>query len=190
MMRKIKSLAILLLIIFIFISSGVFLERSLKAQEILPQDNSSGEQIPSSFSESSETSPQESSILEIKKIPGSKNLFSIVLKEAQLPDIFRVIAHDFGLNILVDKNVKGKITASFTNISLEEAIEKICEMNNLKLEKKGNVIIVRPNLVAKVFKLKYISAKDIVGEVEDQEDESENLTQEENLSQSQENIQQ
>ncbi len=173
--------------LFFIIGAMIILGEILKAQEedLTPQKEPSPQIL-----QEEELKKTPSSVLEIKKLPGLKNLFSIELREAELADIFRVIAHDFNLNILVDKNVKGKVTASFTNISLEEAIEKIAEMNNLRLEKKGNVIIVKPNLITKVFRLKYISAKDIVGEEEKEEEiegpQAENITQEESISQTEE----
>jgi len=173
--------------LFFIIGAMIILGEILKAQE---EDLTPQKEPPPQILQQEELKKAPSSVLEIKKLSGSKNLFSIELREAELADIFRVIAHDFNLNILVDKNVKGKVTASFTNISLEEAIEKIAEMNNLRLEKKGNVIIVKPNLITKVFRLKYISAKDIVGEEEKEEEieasQAENITQEENVSQTEE----
>ena len=98
-------------------------------------------------------------ILEIKKLESEKPLYSIELREVQLTDLFRVIAHDYNLNILMDKNVSGTITASFTNISLEEALEAIAELSNLSIEKRGNIIKVSPNLITRTIVLKYIEAK-------------------------------
>jgi type II secretory pathway component GspD/PulD (secretin) len=98
-------------------------------------------------------------ILEIKRLESEKPLYSIELREVQLTDLFRVIAHDYNLNILMDKSVSGTITASFTNISLEEALDAIAELSNLSIEKRGNIIKVSPNLITRTVVLKYIEAK-------------------------------
>lgn len=101
-------------------------------------------------------------VLEIKRLESEKPLYSIELREVQLTDLFRVIAHDYNLNILMDQNVSGTITASFTNISLEEALDAIAEMSNLKIEKKGNIVKVSMNLVTQTIVLKYIEAKKLL----------------------------
>ncbi|MFA6217405.1 MAG: secretin and TonB N-terminal domain-containing protein [Candidatus Omnitrophota bacterium] len=101
-------------------------------------------------------------VLEIKRLESEQPSYSIELRNVELSDLFRVIAHDYNLNILVDKDIKGKITASFTNISLEEALEGIAEISNLVVEKKGSIIRVSPHLVTKMVVLKYIQAKKLL----------------------------
>lgn len=100
-------------------------------------------------------------LIEIKKLETGQSLYSIELRVADIKDFLRVIAHDYNLNIMVDEEVKGKVTASLRNISLEEALERIADMHDLKLEKKENVIIVKPNLITRVFILKHIEAEEL-----------------------------
>lgn len=101
--------------------------------------------------------PEARPVLNISKT--ENDLFSIELREAEIGDLLRVLAHDYNLNIIMDKDVKGKISASFTNIGLEEALERIAENHNFILQKTGNVIKVIPNFVTRTFVLKYIEAK-------------------------------
>lgn len=101
-------------------------------------------------------------VLEIKRLEAKEPLYSIELRDVELSDLFRVIAHDYNFNILMDEEVSGKITASFTNISLEEALAGIAEMSNLVLAKKGNIIKVSPNLITKTFILKSIEARQLL----------------------------
>lgn len=110
-----------------------------------------------------------SSTLEIKRLEAKEPVYSIELRDVNLSDFFRVAAHDYNLNIFVDKDVTGTISASFTNISLEEAIERIAESNDLALIKKKNIINVVPNLITKTFVLKYLRAKKILGESEEED---------------------
>jgi type II secretory pathway component GspD/PulD (secretin) len=100
--------------------------------------------------------------IEIKRLEGEKPLYSIELRDANISDVFRILAHDYDLNIFVDKKVKGKMTASFTNVNLEEALEAIMETNNLTLQKYGNILKIMPNLVTKTFILKYVEAKKLL----------------------------
>ena len=101
-------------------------------------------------------------VVEIKRLESEKPLYSIELRNVELSDLFRVIAHDYNLNILVEQDVQGVITASFTNISLDEAIEGIAEMGNLKIEKKGNILRISPNLITKTIILRHIEAKKLL----------------------------
>lgn len=112
---------------------------------------------------STETSPIETQpVMEIKHLGTTEPLYSFELRDARIGDLFRALAHDYKLNLLVDKEVSGQVTASLTNISLEEALQTIAESQNLKLEKKGNITWVKLNLITKVFTLKYIEAKKVL----------------------------
>ncbi len=101
-------------------------------------------------------------VLEIKRLESESALYSIELRDVQLNDLFRVIAHDYNLNIVMDQGISGTITSSFTNISLEEALEAIADMNNLSIEKKGSIIKIKPNLLTRTFVLKYIEARKLL----------------------------
>ncbi|MBI4846619.1 MAG: hypothetical protein HY810_09175 [Candidatus Omnitrophica bacterium] len=116
---------------------------------------------PDQFSEQS-SGADSFEVLRIKEEKEDSGLFSIELKNADLVDIFRVIAHDYNFNIWMDKGVSGRITASLTKISLDDALEQIAEMNNLIIERKENQIKVKPNLVTKVFVLKNIEAEKVL----------------------------
>jgi type II secretory pathway component HofQ len=96
--------------------------------------------------------------------PSSKdpNLFSISLRDASLVDLFRLMAQKFEMNIMIDSKVKGLVTATLNNVSMEEVLNTITEMNNLKIEKKGELLIIKPNLISKVFVLQFVRLGDIV----------------------------
>lgn len=102
-------------------------------------------------------------VMEIKQLAADKPLYSFELRDVEIGDLFRLLAHDYKLNLLVDKDVSGQVTASLTEVSLEEALQTIAQAQNLKLEKKGNILWVVPHLITKIFILKYIEAKDILG---------------------------
>ena len=103
-----------------------------------------------------------SSAIDIKRLSGEKPLYSIELRDVQLMDLFRVFARDYNLNIIFDNTINGSITASFSNISLEEALQGIAEMSNLLLEKKGNIIRLGPHFITRIVVLKYVEAKKVL----------------------------
>jgi len=107
---------------------------------------------------------EKGSIMDIKPLDADETLFSVELRDVELSNLIRMLAHNYKLNIWMDKDVKGKVTASFTNITLEELIKTIAESSNLVFKKEGNVIKVKPNLITKVFVLQYIEARSLVRE--------------------------
>ncbi|MCX7926681.1 MAG: hypothetical protein N2606_00860 [Candidatus Omnitrophica bacterium] len=155
-----KGLKIYLLCLFCMFYYG-----NIEAQEPAGQDKSQptqqqpnqqqGQKVQEPINRELTNAP----VLEIKRLEAEAPRYSIELRNVNLGDLFRVIAHDYNLNILIDEDVDGKITASFTDISLEEALEAIAEHSNLILEKKGTLLRVRPNLLTQTFVLKHIEAK-------------------------------
>jgi type II secretory pathway component HofQ len=101
-------------------------------------------------------------VIEIKRLEAEEPVYSIELRNVDLIDLFRVMAHDYSLNMVVDSDVSGTLTASFTNVSLEEALQTIAEMSNLVVRKKGNIIRISLNLVTKTFTLKNIEANKLL----------------------------
>ena len=107
-------------------------------------------------------SPVEEPVMKIECLDNQSQVYSFELKDAQIRDIFRVLAYDYKLNLLVDNEVEGKITATMTNISLEQFLEAAAESLNLIIEKNGSFIKVKPNLVTRIFILKYIEARTVL----------------------------
>jgi len=101
-------------------------------------------------------------VMDIKPSDKNASLYSIELRDTPLLDLFRLMARDYGLNIVVDDKVTGTITATLNDIGLEEALQTIVDMKNLKIEKKGKVIIIRPNLISKTFILHHLRLHNIV----------------------------
>lgn len=159
-----------LMILFLALGGG-FRPEGLFAQGAVPgqaqppagqQQSGQAGQPPAKAEEVKKALTSAAPVLEIKRLESENPLYSIELRDVLLTDLFRVIAHDYNLNILMDKNVSGTITASFTNISLEEALDAIAEMSNLAIERKGNIVKISPNLITKTFVLKYIEAKKLL----------------------------
>jgi len=129
-----------------------------------PSSAQQNQQVPNQPASVSQPEPALSSpVMEINRLDTKEPLYSIELRDVPLLDLFRVIAHDYKMNILVDKDITGTITASLNNIPMDEALDAIADMSNLTIEKKGNIIKVGPNLITKTFQLKYVEAKKLLG---------------------------
>jgi type IV pilus assembly protein PilQ len=64
--------------------------------------------------------------------------------DADLRDIFRLIAEVSDLNIIVSDDVKGAITLRLIDVPWDQALALILEVKNLGLIKKGNVVRILP----------------------------------------------
>jgi len=166
---KNKFLRKLIMVEVIFILYILGIEKSAFSQDELSQNEKISLQ-PQTVQQKT-LADEDAPVLEIKKSNENSSLFIIELKNADLVDFFRVLAHSYRLNILVGEKVQGKITASFTGVTLEEVLERIADMYNLKMEKRGNVIFIKPNLVTKVFYLRHIEAKTLLEEGSSEEEE-------------------
>lgn len=69
---------------------------------------------------------------------------SLNLKDAEAVDVFRLIAEQNNLNILVSKDVKGTLSLRLSNITIQEAFDVILEATHSKMEIAGNIIKITP----------------------------------------------
>jgi type II secretory pathway component GspD/PulD (secretin) len=133
--------------------------QATKTQETQKGAGQASSQAPQAERQAESAAPSVPPIIQIKPLEGKENIYSFELRNVEIGDLFRVLAHDYKLNLLVDKDIQGQVTASLSNVTLEEALSAIAESQNLILEKKGNIIKVSPNLVTKTFTLKFVEAK-------------------------------
>ena len=92
--------------------------------------------------------------------------YSIELRNADLGDVIRFFAYKYDLNIIADKDVKGTVTASLSNISIKEALRQILDSQGYTMTEVENVIRVKKKPTpTKHFRLKNISVNDIKEEL-------------------------
>lgn len=80
--------------------------------------------------------------------PGAKvytgQKVTLEFKDADIKNIFRIIAEVSGYNMIIDNAVTGKLTLRLVNVPWDQALDIILETNNLGMTKVGNVIRVLP----------------------------------------------
>ena len=69
---------------------------------------------------------------------------TLEFKDADIKNIFRIIAEVSGYNMIIDNAVSGKLTLRLVNVPWDQALDIILETNNLGMTKVGNVIRVLP----------------------------------------------
>ncbi|UCD55130.1 MAG: secretin and TonB N-terminal domain-containing protein [Candidatus Omnitrophota bacterium] len=107
-------------------------------------------------------SGQEESILEEKL----KQIVSVDYKNTDIVNVLQSFAWTYKLNIVTSPNLKGKVTISLKDVTVQKALEAILSINGLAYTMRNNIIYVSPGdtevveLVSEVIFLKYIKSQD------------------------------
>lgn len=99
-------------------------------------------------------------------------LVSINVKDVEITDVLKMIAEQSGLNIIAGKNVKGKVSITFIDIPVFDALESILEVNNYTYTLEDKVIKIythqdkilldeSKDLEVAIFSLKNIKVSDV-----------------------------
>ena len=64
------------------------------------------------------------------------------VKDADLRDVFRSIAQEHGLNLIVDNRINKRVTVRLADLPALEAITFLCRQNNLRLQRTGHIFQV------------------------------------------------
>jgi type IV pilus assembly protein PilQ len=67
------------------------------------------------------------------------------LKDADIQDVFRLLADIGGVNIVVADEVRGKVTLKLKRVAWDQVACTIAAVHKLSLSAKQNVILVRPS---------------------------------------------
>jgi type II secretory pathway component GspD/PulD (secretin) len=79
--------------------------------------------------------------MEISK-PSEQNRISLDIKGMDITDVLKMLATRSGLNIIVGKNVTGKVTLFLKDVDLWEAFTILLSANDLAYDKKNDIINV------------------------------------------------
>jgi type IV pilus assembly protein PilQ len=95
--------------------------------------------------------------------------FSIELRDADIRDVLRALGQESHLNVVFGEEVQGKITLSFHDVTLHEALGAILRIQNLNSMQEGNILwIVRSpfaegeaQLITKTITVQYADADEL-----------------------------
>lgn len=74
--------------------------------------------------------------------PKNKKI-SIDYNEANLVSVLKALAYSFDLNLVMTKDITGKVSAQLQNITIDEALNAILSVNGYKFVRKDNIIYVK-----------------------------------------------
>jgi len=89
--------------------------------------------------------------------PGPEARASFSFKEARIQDAIRLIAAQYGLNVVIGRSAGGTLTANLTNVTAEQAMAIVSEATGCEYTLQDNVLVVNPaGLKTEVFPLRYV----------------------------------
>lgn len=149
-------------VFFSLFFSFFLIVHSISAQELTIQEEKQTELLPHPETQSSQPNQQQ-------------NKLSLELKGMDIVDILKMLSTRTGLNIVIGKNVTGRVTLFLKDVDAWDAFEIILLSNDLAYEKKGEIISImtqrdyellygdrfQNKKQAKVIPLKYAKAADL-----------------------------
>lgn len=107
--------------------------------------------------------------------PDAESKISLDIKGMDVVDVLKMLAMRSGMNIVVGKNVSGRVILFLKDVDINDAFEIILSSNDLAYERQGNIINVmtqrdyeliygqryQDKKQAKVIQLKYAKAVDL-----------------------------
>ncbi len=86
-------------------------------------------------------------------------------KDADLSSVLRALSYSYDLNLVVAKDIKGKVTVTLKDVTVDEALEAILSVNGYAVTKRGNLIYITPgpgvegmDLITVPIRLSYLTA--------------------------------
>jgi type II secretory pathway component GspD/PulD (secretin) len=108
-------------------------------------------------------------------VPEKAPAISMNLRAVEISHAFNLLAKETGQNIVVSKDVHGKITLSLTDVTTQEAFDAILKAGNCAYVTEGSVIRIIPSgaskkiqylpggLINKTYELNYVKPDDMSG---------------------------
>lgn len=100
----------------------------------------------------------------LEPAPGDE-VVSLDYKDASLSSVLRSLSYSYGLNLVAAKDITGKVTVTLQNVTLDEALHAILDVNGYTFTRKGKLIYVTPGpgiegigIVTETVPLKYLTA--------------------------------
>jgi type IV pilus secretin PilQ/predicted competence protein len=84
--------------------------------------------------------------------------------DASLTSVLKALAYSYDLNLVITKDITGKVSAQLKNITLDEALDAILSVNGYTYTRKDNIIYIVPGSqqeqTIESIALSYLSAKE------------------------------
>jgi len=96
--------------------------------------------------------------------PQGRATFSF--KGARAQDALRLIASQFGMSIVIGKEIPGTLTANLSRVTFEQAVDYVAEATGADYRIDGDVLLVNPaGVTSRLFRLRYLDPMAAAGAI-------------------------
>lgn len=127
---------------FIFLLAAIYILVLLNSAVLYAQDLKNETTKDSIPSKEAPIAAETSSVVVDSDKGIKENKISLDLKGLDVVDVLKIISMRSGLNIVIGKNVTGRVTMFLKDVNIWDAFEIIIASNNLAYDKKDNIINV------------------------------------------------
>lgn len=90
---------------------------------------------------------------------------TIDYRDAELSGVLRSLSYSYNLNLVTSSDIKGKVTVSLKDVTVDEVLESILTANGLTYSRRGNIVYINPGsegaaMTPSPIRLKYLKAVD------------------------------
>ena len=74
------------------------------------------------------------------------------------------IGNTYGINVLIEKDIDGRVTVNLADISLKDALDAMLDLNDLTYERRGNILKIikrKDDAMTEIIRLNYAKADEI-----------------------------
>lgn len=96
-----------------------------------------------------------------------EQLISMDYKDASLASVLRALSYSYDLNLVITKDVTGTVSVSLRNVSIDEALHAILNVNGYTFSRQGSLIYItsgggtdRINQMTVAMPLRYLTASE------------------------------
>ena len=76
--------------------------------------------------------------------PNTQNKVSLDIKGMDIIDVLKMMSAKAGMNLIIGKNVTGRVTLFLKDVDVQDAFDIIVLANDLAYEKQGDISAFRP----------------------------------------------
>ncbi|MBL7085237.1 MAG: secretin and TonB N-terminal domain-containing protein [Candidatus Omnitrophica bacterium] len=94
-------------------------------------------------------------------------LVTLDYKDAELSSVLRALSYSYNLNLVATKDIKGKVTVVLRDVTVDEALNAVLNVNGYTFTRKGNLIYITPgpglegiDVVTVTIALNYLTASE------------------------------
>ncbi|MDD5672656.1 MAG: hypothetical protein PHC61_00710 [Chitinivibrionales bacterium] len=95
----------------------------------------------------------------VQPVASSPQRLTLDVKNSDIQDVIRMISKGYNLNLILDKEVTGKVTVHLTDVPVLEGLHSIAESNGLEVVAEGNVYKIRKKSEEQKTLIRYIDGK-------------------------------